>query len=265
MPWKRDENGSLVMDGENPVWIGADGKEGGYDPEARGRQIAELTAKAAKRKEELEAISARFASLEGVEDVAAFARQAKLDAETVASLKDKDRENEDVVRRRIDEAVKASTGPVIAERDKLKADYDKTAAQLAMEVIGGNFLRSPYVNEKLVNPAMAKELFAGRFALRDGALVAKNPDGSDMYGENGDIAAFDEAIKRMVMDSPFRDNLLKQSPGGSGARPGGSGFNAGQNPWDKGHWNVTEQCKIYTENPAQAEALAKQAGVPLRG
>lgn len=265
MPWKRDENGSLVMDGENPVWIGADGKEGGYDPEARGRQIAELTAKAVKRKEELEAITARFASLEGVEDVAAFARQARLDAETVASLKDKDRENEDVVRRRIDEAVKAATGPVIAERDKLKADYEKTAAQLSMEVIGGNFLRSPYVNEKLVNPAMAKELFAGRFALRDGALVAKNPDGSDMYGENGNIAAFDEAIKRMVMDSPFRDNLLKQTSGGSGARPGGSGFNATQNPWSKENSNVTEQCKIYLENPAQAEALAKQAGVPLRG
>lgn len=185
MPWKRDENGSLVMDGENPVWIGADGKEGGYDPEARGRQIAELTAKAAKRKEELEAITARFASLEGVEDVAAFARQAKLDAETVASLKDKDRENEDVVRRRIDEAVRAATGPVIAERDKLKADYEKTAAQLSMEVIGGNFLRSPYVNEKLVNPAMAKELFAGRFALRDGALVAKTRTAATCTAKTG--------------------------------------------------------------------------------
>ena len=67
------------------------------------------------------------------------------------------------------------------------------------------------------------------------------------------------------MDSPFRDNLLKQTPGGSGARPGGSGFNAAQNPWSKEHFNVTEQCRIYKENPAQAEALAKQAGAPLRG
>jgi len=260
MPWKMDEEGNLVMDGSNPVWISADGKEAPYDPEARGKQIAELTAKARQRKDELEAPAEKYEALKDIEDVAEFVAAAKRDAETVAAMQEKDRQTEETIRRRIDEALK----PVAAERDKLRGDLEKTIAQLAAEIIGNKFMASPYVNTHLVNPAMAKELFSNRFVMRDGALIAKSLDGSEMYGETGSLAGFEEAIKKMVADSPFRDNLLKQAPGGSGSTSS-NGKRPGINPWKQDTLNFTEQARITRENPALAETLAKEAGAHFFG
>lgn len=48
--------------------------------------------------------------------------------------------------------------------------------------------------------------------------------------------------------------------GGSGTKPGG-----GANPWKGDSWNMTEQGKIYRENPARAEQLAKSAGTTIGG
>lgn len=51
---------------------------------------------------------------------------------------------------------------------------------------------------------------------------------------------------------------------GAGGRPGQGGF-GGMNPWAKDNWNLTEQGKIYTQDPEKAKQLAAQAGVAVIG
>lgn len=53
---------------------------------------------------------------------------------------------------------------------------------------------------------------------------------------------------------------------GGGALGGGSGSGSGgKNPWSADHWNVTEQSRIYRENPTNAQQLAKAAGTTIGG
>lgn len=47
--------------------------------------------------------------------------------------------------------------------------------------------------------------------------------------------------------------------GGGGGRAGGGGGGT-VNPWSKAAWNLTEQSKIYRDDPARAAMLAKNAG-----
>lgn len=53
---------------------------------------------------------------------------------------------------------------------------------------------------------------------------------------------------------------------GAGARPGQNGGGNGlNNPWSHEGWNMTEQGKIYNENPERAERLAQSAGTTIGG
>lgn len=47
---------------------------------------------------------------------------------------------------------------------------------------------------------------------------------------------------------------------GGGASGSGSGFSGVNNPWTADNWNMTEQGKLYSKNPAKAEQMAKAAG-----
>ncbi len=221
MPFKMKEDGTIFQDEKGfPVYIGVDGSEHPYDVDSKAKQIAELTEKASKRGKEIEAMTAKYAPFSDIEDIAAFLEEHKKNAETVASLADKDRENEANVQKRISEAVKAAVNPVSAERDKLKAENEALAKNLNVAVIGNAFANSVYAAEKLVNPALAQQLFAGRFVVRDGKPIGLGDDGTELYGANG-IATFDEALCKMVETSPFRENIMKPAPGGSGSNGGG--------------------------------------------
>lgn len=53
---------------------------------------------------------------------------------------------------------------------------------------------------------------------------------------------------------------------GAGARPGKDGGPGGlSNPWTHEGWNMTEQGRMYNENPERAERLAQSAGTTIGG
>lgn len=54
----------------------------------------------------------------------------------------------------------------------------------------------------------------------------------------------------------------ESSGGGAGGSGGGGG---GANPWTDKDWNMTEQGRIYKENPTRAAQLAKSAGTSIGG
>ena len=223
MPFKKNDDGSLVMaESGHPIFVGPDGSEKPYDPDQKAKQIAELTEKAGKRGKEIEAAQAKLSLLGDVEDIEAFVSQSRANAETVASLADKERDTEAAVQKRINEAVKAAVTPVATERDALKGELSKTTDGLHRAVIGNAFLNSQYAAEKLKNPALAERLFAGSFAVKDGKPIGRDAEGNEIYGAEG-VATFDEALHKLVSSSQFKDDLLKSPAGGSGTQNANGG------------------------------------------
>ena len=80
------------------------------------------------------------------------------------------------------------------------------------------------------------------------------------FDAEGKPVGIDEAVKPYKEASPvlFPNNQKRQpyTPG-SGALPQST------NPFAKDSWNLTEQGKLYRENPAQARELAATAGVTI--
>lgn len=68
----------------------------------------------------------------------------------------------------------------------------------------------------------------------------------------------DDVLKPMKESSP---HLFKNS--GGGYVPAGGGNPPAGNPFAKDTWNLTEQGKLFRENPAQARQMAAAAGVKL--
>lgn len=217
MPFKKSDDGKQLVLSENglPIFVGSDGSESPYDVDVKAKQIAELTAKKVNLAKEVEELKAKYAILSEIEDLAAYVEEHKKNAETIASMDEKDREKEASVQKRIDDARKSAVEPVAKERDKLRAELEAATANLSKAVIGNAFGQSKYAAEKLVNVALARQLFEGSFYVKDGKAIGRDADGNDLYGANG-VATFDEALDRLVKESPFKDNILKAAFGGSG-------------------------------------------------
>lgn len=78
------------------------------------------------------------------------------------------------------------------------------------------------------------------------------------FDKDGKPIGVDEVLKPMREASP---HLFKNQQGGYS--PAGGGNPPANNPFAKDTWNMTEQGKIFRENPAQARQLAAAAGVKL--
>ena len=78
------------------------------------------------------------------------------------------------------------------------------------------------------------------------------------FDKDGKPIGVDDVLKPMKESSP---HLFKSS--GGGYVPAGGGNPPASNPFAKDTWNLTEQGKLFRENPAQARQLAAAAGVKL--
>ena len=78
------------------------------------------------------------------------------------------------------------------------------------------------------------------------------------FDKDGNPIGVDDVMK------PFKESFphLFKSLGG-GYVPAGGGNPPASNPFAKDTWNLTEQGKLFRENPAQARQLAAAAGVKL--
>lgn len=77
------------------------------------------------------------------------------------------------------------------------------------------------------------------------------------FDKDGTPVGIDDVVKPLKESSP---HLFKA---GSNYQPAGGGNPPAANPWAKDSFNLTEQGKIFKENPAQARQLAAAAGVTI--
>lgn len=80
-----------------------------------------------------------------------------------------------------------------------------------------------------------------------------------IVSDDGTVAGLDEQINPLKQSKPF---LFKNDKQSYEPKVGGNPIN---NPFSKEHFNLTEQGKLFRENPEQARALAQAAGVNIGG
>lgn len=84
-----------------------------------------------------------------------------------------------------------------------------------------------------------------------------------IVGDDGSVTGLDEQINPLKQSKPFLFKEIK-SKGGSYDPAGGAGGNT-VNPFKKETFSLTEQGKLFKENPAFAKSLAQEAGINIGG
>ncbi len=209
MPWKTSAEGVLATIDGKPVWVNDAGEEKPFDYAAFSKRLTDTTRESVERKEKLRVLESRYAKLKDIEDLDAWYDESIKARDMMNHADDDKKAQEEQIRARVE----ASTKPLL---EKLKAAEGQIAdltASLQKETVSNAFSRSAYVKEKLVSDKLAADLFANRFIVRDGKLVALDESGKDLYGSDGGPATFDEAIQHYVTG---KKNAGENSPAHNG-------------------------------------------------
>lgn len=222
MKLKLDENGHVVVTDGKPVYINDDGKEIAFDVAGTVATISRLNGEAKSHRERAEAAESSLKSFEGIADPKA-ALQA---IETIKNLDAKklvDAGEVDKVRAEAIKAIEEKYAPVLKERDDLQA-------ALVNEKVGGSFLRSQFIAEKMAIPAdFVQARFGDAFKLEGDQVVAYDKQGNKLFSRSnpGEVAKFDEALEILIDNYPHKDHILKGSTAsGSGSLGGQGGGNS---------------------------------------
>lgn len=231
MPFKYDEAGNIAVQDVNgkklPVFISADGKEAPFDGDSTVTTISRLNGEAKGHRERAEAAESTLKAFEGIADPAAAIKALA----TVKNLDDKKLVDAGEVEKVKAEAIKSveeKYAPVVKKAGDLEA-------QLNTHLIGGAFSRSKFIAEKFAaeGPAgveIAQALFASRFKVEEGKVVAYDASGGKIYSRtrHGELADAEEAIEIMVDTYPHKAHILKGSGASGGGSSGGQGSNGGK-------------------------------------
>lgn len=80
------------------------------------------------------------------------------------------------------------------------------------------------------------------------------------FDKDGKVIGLDDVLKPMRESSP---HLFKNAGGAGGYDPAGGGKPTVNNPFAKETYNLTEQGRLFKQNPEQARQMAAAAGVKL--
>ena len=80
------------------------------------------------------------------------------------------------------------------------------------------------------------------------------------FDKDGKVIGLDDVLKPMRESSP---HLFKNAGGAGGYDPAGGGKPPVNNPFAKETYNLTEQGRLFKQNPKQARQMAAAAGVKL--
>lgn len=172
--------------------------------------------------------------------------KAKFDEATTAKsnletqIKERDKQLETLKKTAGDKEKLESTIKQLQEENKSsKIKYEQDLKKLRIDSA---------VKLKLTNTAQDVDIVA--------SLIDKT---KLIVGDDGSVTGLDEQINPLKQSKPF---LFKSDKQRYEPKDGGNPIN---NPFSKEHFNLTEQGKLFRENPQQARALAQAAGVNIGG
>lgn len=175
-----------------------------------------------------------------------YVEKAKFDEATTAKsnletqIKERDKQLETLKKTDGDKEKLESTIKQLQEENKSsKTKYEQDLKNLRIDSA---------VKLKLTNTAQDVDIVA--------SLIDKT---KLIVGDDGSVTGLDEQINPLKQSKPF---LFKSDKQRYEPKDGGNPIN---NPFSKEHFNLTEQGKLFRENPEQARALAQAAGVNIGG
>lgn len=256
MPFKLTPEGQIATQEINghklPVFIHADGKEVPFDADAALGKISQLNGESKQHREAKEAAEAAIKAFEGITDPAAAIKALT----TVKNLDDKklvDAGEVEKVKAEVQKALEQQYAPFKAKAESLET-------QLNQHLIGGVFAGSKFIAEKFAaqGPAgveIARALFANRFKVEDGRVVATDATGNKLYSRirPGELADGDEAIELLVDAYQHKGAILR----GAGAPGSGAGSSGSNGSGATGGQKIMKRADFEALDPAGRMAALK--------
>lgn len=239
MPWKQNEDGSLVVIDGNPVWIYESGpekdKEAPVDFGKTLTTIQNITKESVSRKEKINELKAITSQIEaaGIENLGEYLEEAKKAIETVNNLSDKeilDAGQVDKIKQSITDGFTRQIEALKAASEKAAADWqakmDSKDESIKNLLIKGAFDSSEFLREKtFLLPDIAYSYFGSKFGVeeKDGKLIgfAVDAQGERIMSLKNPGAYADpvEAIEILINEHPQKDRMLKMDASGGGTKP----------------------------------------------
>lgn len=243
MPFKYDADGNIAVQEVNgqklPIFVNAEGKEAPFDGDSTVATISRLNGEAKGHRERAEKAEGALKTFEGISDPAAAIKALN----TVKNLDDKKLVDAGEVEKVKAEAIKSveeKYAPVVKKAGDLEA-------QLNSHLIGGAFSRSKFISEKFAaeGPAgveIAQALFANRFKVEDGKVVALDANGGKIFSRtrHGELADAEEAIEIMVDAYPHKAHILKGTGANGGGAQGGGNGGGGKRTLSRDQFNALD-------------------------
>ena len=169
----------------------------------------------------------------------------------------------------VDELVEAKIQsrlkPIERERDKYKKELDEASAQVTAYQ-GKERTRTI---QDAVRTAIGKQQGFQQSAIEDALIIGERvfeiDDAGHVVTKDGvGVTPGISAEVWLTEVQTSRPHWWASSQGG-GAGGNRGGVSGAANPWTHEAWNMTEQGRIYREDSAKAEQMAKSAGTTIGG
>lgn len=196
------------------------------------------------------------------------------DIEEVVSLLDKIPEleaaakggnDQEKINELVEAKIRTKLAPLERERDQLKKRIEESENVIAQFNAKE---RQRSIHDAVRSAATSAKVLPE--ALEDALMLAERVFDVD---ESGSVVTRDSVGVTPGIDPAVwlteiqqkRPHWWAPSQGGGSRGSNVNGAGGAMNPWSKEGWNMTEQGKVYRENPQRAEQLAKSAGTSIGG
>lgn len=164
----------------------------------------------------------------------------------------------------VETRIKSRLAPLERERDGLKTQVAELGGQV-VQYEGKERTRSVHdaVRAEATKLGIIPSALEDALMLAERALVVSE-DGAVVVNAN---TGFTEGLDVGTWLTEVREKRSHWWPAseGGGANGGNPNGNGGVNPFSADGWNMTEQGRVYKENPTKATNLAKSAGTTVGG
>lgn len=238
--WKTDDNGVVVMQDGNPVFVDANGEERTIAISA----ISNLTGEVKQLRSRAQTAEAALKAFEGLD-----AEAARKAIETVGKIKEGDLINAG----KVDEVRAEIESKYAGKLSELQSALDDSTGRMRKMIVDNAFNSSEFVRDRVAIPAdLIATAFRDNFKIENDTLVPYGPDGKIIYSEKniGQVATFDEALSIMIGSRSDKDKLLLAKPR-SGTGNSGEGGN-------RGDGRVVTRSEYDSKSPMEQAQIAAQ-------
>lgn len=214
--WKLDDNGMVVLNDGNPVYIDSNGRE----MVVKHDTVSSLNAEAKTLREQKQAAEAKLKDFDGLDAKAAREALEKLGKIDAKQLIDAGKVDE------VKAQIQAEFTKQLNEKDTLLTSLQKNLDDMHVNSV---FSTSDFVRNGIAVPIdMFEASFRNNFKVEDGKVVAYDKSGNRLMSKKsvGEFATPDEALQLLVEMHPQKDVIMKADYG-SGSGSNGSGGSRG--------------------------------------